>query len=96
MYTPDRIARAGCRIMMWRYSIYLLYWYTSTNTDAKGAARLSHNDVAVFVVGSLLRLLLLYWYKGTDTDAAGAAGCRIMMWRSLLSVLCVFHFRGAK
>jgi hypothetical protein len=24
---------------MIRYAVYLLYWYNSTNTDAKGAAR---------------------------------------------------------
>ena len=25
-------------IQMWRYSVYLLYWYKGTNTDAAGAA----------------------------------------------------------
>ena len=25
-----------------RYSVYLLYWYKSTNTDAEGAARARH------------------------------------------------------
>jgi hypothetical protein len=27
-------------IQMWRYSVYLLYWYKSTNTDAAARRRL--------------------------------------------------------
>jgi hypothetical protein len=54
------------------YSLYLLYWYKSTNTDAEEAllakARLEQlqtaEDPAVY---------LLYWYKSTTTDTKGAA-----------------------
>ena len=39
---PARSARtrALCKDSSWaRYSVYLLYWYKSTSTDAEGAAR---------------------------------------------------------
>jgi hypothetical protein len=49
-------------LTMIRCAVYLLYWYKSTNTDAKGADR----RCAVH---------LLYWYKSTNTDAKGAARC---------------------
>ena len=36
-----------------RYSIYLLYWYKSTNTDAKGAARWIEEITLQFLEKSL-------------------------------------------
>jgi hypothetical protein len=53
-------------------SVYLLYWYKRTNTDAKGAAREAGGGAR----HCLLRasdISLLYWYKRTNTDAKGAA-----------------------
>jgi hypothetical protein len=53
-----------------RSSVFLLYWYKGTNTDASG--------VKVQILMHLLNVgdrcgrssvCLLYWYKGTNTDA---------------------------
>ena len=45
-----------------RYSLYLPYWYQSTNTDA----------AAMDIGMPRYSLYLLYWYRSTNTDAAGA------------------------
>jgi hypothetical protein len=47
-----------------RYSLYLLYWYKSTNTDAFIADQPQLQAVAA------ASLYLLYWYTSTNTDAA--------------------------
>ncbi len=47
-----------------RYSLYLLYWHNSTNTDAEGANG---------AVRARYSRYLLFWYKSTNTDAEGAA-----------------------
>ena len=39
-----------------RFSVYLLYWYNSTNTEVAGR----------------FSVYLLYWYNSTNTDAAEA------------------------
>jgi hypothetical protein len=44
-------------------SLYLLYWYKSTNTDAAEEA-------------GERRVYLLYWYKSTNSEAAEGAGER--------------------
>ena len=58
-----------------RYSVYLLYWYKSTNTEVlprsrrqslaapQGRARQGEQQVYSFY--------LLYWYKSANTDATG-------------------------
>ncbi len=54
------------------YSIYLLYWYTSTNTDAAAAdADAAAADADCFT-GTQVQILTLYWYTSTNTDAAAA------------------------
>jgi hypothetical protein len=47
-----------------RYSVYLLYWYKSTNTDFQKCA------MASYVACACCRssVYLLYWYKSTNTD----------------------------
>jgi hypothetical protein len=69
-----------------RYSVYLLYWYKSTNTDAK--LRTAPLCDAAQRVSCRLRysVYLLYWYKSTNTDAAqppagnlSASSCRWFM-----------------
>ena len=49
-----------------RYSIYLLYWYKSTNTDTEAGSQAGrrHARYSVYV---------LYWYKSTNTDTEGAS-----------------------
>jgi hypothetical protein len=49
-------SRAYCR-----YSVYLLYWYKSTDTDASSRACFRYS------------VYLLYWNKSTDTDANSRA-----------------------
>jgi hypothetical protein len=44
-------------------SVYLLYWYKRTNTDA--ARRVTDARLVL-----LTSVCLLYWYKRTNTDAA--------------------------
>jgi hypothetical protein len=54
------------------YSIYLLYWYKSTNTDAPRRAfspRLD-NSRTIFQGWSRYSRYLLYWYKDTHTDTS--------------------------
>ena len=42
------------------YSVYFVYWYRSTNTDAEGTS----------VEGKVcVQLYLLYWYRSTNTDS---------------------------
>jgi len=51
-----------------RYSLYLIYWYQSTKTDANAPAR----DVAATRLQDARGkspLYLLCWYKSTNTDA---------------------------
>jgi hypothetical protein len=52
-----------CRIQgsVPRYSLYLLYCYKSTNTDAALLPETISRRFSVY---------LLYWYKSTNTDAA--------------------------
>jgi hypothetical protein len=50
-----------------RSSVYLIYWYKSTNTNV--AARADAKQVGYSVY-------LLYWYKSTDTDAAARADAK--------------------
>jgi hypothetical protein len=65
------------------YSVYLLYWCKSTNTDAEGAA--TENRFFFEVTDThkkkisascspmkIRTVYLLYWYKNTNTDAEGA------------------------
>jgi hypothetical protein len=51
-----------------RYSVYLLYWYKSTNTDASDALCLEG-----LAASMRYSVYLLYWYKGANTAAEGAA-----------------------
>jgi hypothetical protein len=53
------------------YSIYWLYWYKSTSTDAEGAALASSLNVILL---DWYSIYWLYWHKSTNTDAEGAAG----------------------
>jgi hypothetical protein len=57
------------RLVDARCSVYLLYWYKSTNTEC---GRVGSDDCAArgCEVLSLLALSL-YWYKSTNTDAKG-------------------------
>ena len=52
----------------WRYSVYLLYWYTSTHTDAAAAAQCG-NNVSIWTV-----------FSASDYDGVGNAGSICMMW----------------
>jgi hypothetical protein len=51
-----------------RYSVYLLYWYKSTNTHASDALCLEG-----LAASMRYSVYLLYWYKGANTAAEGAA-----------------------
>jgi hypothetical protein len=73
-----------------RYSVYLLYWYQSTHTDADEALLASRRSTSGSWASRFLRktcqtsstrtarysVYLLYWYKSTNTDAEGAASSR--------------------
>jgi hypothetical protein len=73
-----------------RYSVYLLYWYKCTNTDAKGADRTAALLFAVHAAGAALwmapgtrvqRLLSQYLYlctsKASKLSSAACAGSRV-------------------
>ena len=49
-----------------RYSVYLLYWYKSTNTDT--CVSLTADNLSKLQCS----LYLFYWYKRANTDAKGA------------------------
>ena len=55
------IQRDSCR--RWRYSIYLLYWYKSTNTDAEGAQAFCEEQrlEAALRVRVYVYYFLYYW-----------------------------------
>jgi hypothetical protein len=53
------------------YSIYLLYWYKSTNTDAAGGGGLSGGRRVHALNPTLCSVYLLYWYKSTNMAAGG-------------------------
>jgi hypothetical protein len=71
-----------------RYAVYLLYWYKSTNTDAKGAARLTYSlattskyelpaeKVSLEMV--FTQLLQVASHKSTSTDAAAGTNAQIL------------------
>jgi hypothetical protein len=69
MYTIGGSERAagGCRRR--RYSVYLLYWYKSTNTDA-AASHLPPLQSKLLKASTCNRysVYLLYWDKSTNTD----------------------------
>ena len=56
-----------CVLLLFRapsvYSVLLLYWYKSTNTDAEDAPRSSGSTAAGTKVQTL------YWYKSTNTHS---------------------------
>jgi hypothetical protein len=47
------------------YSVDLLYWYKSTNTDTPATSPHTDADSGAYVAK---QLYLLYWYKSTNTD----------------------------
>jgi hypothetical protein len=60
---------------LWRYSIYLLYWYKRTDTDAsRDACRSCRTRSSVY---------LLCWYKRTNTDARKACSSSTTSARSM-------------
>ena len=75
-------ALPGCLLGVARfcslYSIYLLYQYKRTNTDAEGATRLRGHAFrawkrahGIYPIWS--SIYLFYWYKDTNTDTEGVA-----------------------
>ena len=72
-------------------ALALLYWYKSTNTDAKDSFKPLPFSTLARSLPTLLRLSVhsvywLYWYKCTNTDTEGAAlAARASM---LLSNVC--------
>jgi hypothetical protein len=58
MLRGDRVYGAGTQFTSFTGTIYLLYWYKSTNTDLRSLLRGGRNSV-----------YLHYWYKSTNTDA---------------------------
>ncbi len=59
-----------------RYSVYLLYWYKGTNTDAEGAAILLYWYTSTNTDAERVSILLS-WYRSTNTDAECALSCFI-------------------
>ena len=58
---PTSYANYASSRAYYRFSVYLIYWYKSTDTDASSPACYRYS------------VYLLYWYKSTDTDASSRA-----------------------
>ena len=66
-----------------RYAIYLLYWYNSTNTDAKDAARLVYTAVSSMPSSHVT----LFGRSPNCTDVAAQRRLLRVSGRNLLSLL---------
>ena len=50
-------------------SVYLLYWYKSTNIDAEAPS------ACAGTLADAVSVYLLYWYKSTNIDAEAPSAC---------------------
>ncbi len=59
------------------YSVYLLYEYKNTHTDADAAVARAHPKLSTRPREAGYSVYLLYWYKSTHTDADEQTGLRL-------------------